>query len=609
MDEGTGVLGREDLARPEHLQASWKRLAGRRTTPGPDGETVEGFAGAAERHLTALRQELTSGSYRPRSARRAWLAKGGGGERGVVILCVRDRVAQGAAQRALGAAFNPSLHASAYSYRQGLGVLHAARKLIEHRDAGRGWVVRGDIARFFDTVPHPQLLRALSPRLSRGALELVAVMLRLPVLEGGKESVTERGLPQGSPLSPLLANIYLTPFDRAVSRHGPGAVRFADDFAVACASPSAAGGVLETAEETLGVLELSLNTAKTRIVSFEQGFAFLGFYFKGKSVRIDRRNLDDFRNHVRYLLGPGYGRGRAAALREVNNLVRGWRAYYQLGEVRRDFRTLDDWLRGAADGADLETLLPTHTQTRPPAMGEIRRAGADPRALRRPPGDKPRHALGGHVRLRVAAARGNPRRDLPPRQRARLVPPAPASLGAARRQADELAALPPRHLRGALARGRGGGVSPAPPRSRAASPSPRRTKYTRAPCWGSPRRGTDLRWAWGTLRRTLRNLVWHDLLAEGLPLGPEEGGVPMLAAALADTLEAPIAHFCLLRAIERGTLRQPHPELRRNLAYRVRYRRGTPHRLAWRDVLSEEARALVAALQGGQPYAVWLWGA
>ncbi len=608
MDEGTGVLGREDLARPEHLQASWKRLAGRRTTPGPDGETVEGFAGAAERHLTALRQELTSGSYRPRSARRAWLAKGGGGERGVVILCVRDRVAQGAAQRALGAAFNPSLHASAYSYRQGLGVLHAARKLIEHRDAGRGWVVRGDIARFFDTVPHPQLLRALSPRLSRGALELVAVMLRLPVLEGGKESVTERGLPQGSPLSPLLANIYLTPFDRAVSRHGPGAVRFADDFAVACASPSAAGGVLETAEETLGVLELSLNTAKTRIVSFEQGFAFLGFYFKGKSVRIDRRNLDDFRNHVRYLLGPGYGRGRAAALREVNNLVRGWRAYYQLGEVRRDFRTLDDWLRGVADGADLETLLPAHTQTKPPAMGSYavrartpEPSGSPPETSRATPwvvtcasGSRPLEVARGATSHRV--------NELPPyRPPPHLWRPLAVKLTSSRLYHRATFAgrwLMDEAVVSALAAALAGRVPVA-----AADEIYARTLLGLAPP------GDDLRWAWGTLRRTLRNLAWHDLLAEGLPLGPEEGGVPMLAAALADTLEAPIAHFCLLRAIERGTLRQPHPELRRNLAYRVRYRRGTPHRLAWRDVLSEEARALVAALQGGQPYTVWLWGA
>lgn len=592
-----------DFAKRTHLLESWQSLAKRDTAPGPDGVSIRTFGQSLNCELDLLQQTLARGQYQPRVAKRIWLAKDAGGERGIIILCVRDRVAQGAVRRALGTVFTSHLQACSYAYRHGLGALSAIRKLIEYRDSGRTWVVRGDIAKFFDSVPHQPLLQHLGTDLHPAALEQLRTILRLPTSEGDVQSITERGLVQGSPLSPLLSNIYLTPFDQAVTKPGHGPIRFADDFVIACASPTQAGQALEQAERSLAQLQLSLNDEKTRIVSFKQGFSFLGFSFSGHRVRIDKPCLSEFKSHVRHLLNrPG-----EVNLREVNNLIRGWRAYYQLGDVHEDFRGLEEWLQDSfsAHAKQLDSLIPDATpQRKAPTLGgyRVRRATSKQPELTaialKPAPWKVTCDLEGKPLEMTRGAKTYPVKDLSP---LRL----PETLLQALLTALQRAQL--HHRLNAARRwpnGAGNEVLRICAQAKGKVGIEQvNSAYDQRLLAFAPS-GTDMCWARGRLRHFLRNLVWHDLLAQGLCLGPENGDIPRLVCAFASAFEAPLVDYTLLRSLKYNSLAKSVPEFQRNLTFKIFYH---DTRCSWREVLAEEAVRLTQALREKQPFKPWLW--
>jgi CRISPR-associated protein Cas1 len=178
-----------------------------------------------------------------------------------------------------------------YAYRPGRSVLDAVARIRNLREAGYAWVVDGDIERFFDRVPHAPLLAALETHVDDPALmDLIALWLE----QAGPEGI---GLPQGSPLSPLLSNLYLDDLDDAAQEaaFGPGVrlVRYADDFVLLCRTEERARAVLHRVDQVLAHLGLSLNRDKTRVVSFDAGFRFLGHLFvKSMVLPSPRRDQD-----------------------------------------------------------------------------------------------------------------------------------------------------------------------------------------------------------------------------------------------------------------------------------------------------------------------------
>jgi group II intron reverse transcriptase/maturase len=609
-------FGLAGLGHKEHLYQSWRTVARRHGGPGPDGESVEAFGGALSENLHALSEELRSGSYQPRPAKRVWLAKAHGGERGVLVLCVRDRVAQGAVRRALNPVLKRSLHPASFAYREGLGALRAVRCIIGHRDAGRGWVARGDIASFFDGVSHERLLERLGGFVDAEVQSIVARIVGCPMRDGGSSNVLAIGLPQGGSLSPLLANFYLNPFDAAVSHADTGPVRFADDFAVACASPSRAGEVLELAGTALEGLLLKLNGAKTRIVSFDQGFDFLGFRFQGRGVRVAPARIQEFKAHMEHLLSPSFGSSSSGAVRQANDLIRGWRAYFQLGEVALDFETLDAWLadRFGAQAAALQSLVPR-------AKGRPALGGYDGRARRAPV--KPK----AHKHPRPTSA---PMPDAlePVRCNAEGLPTQLYRKGAWLAVKD----LPPLQLREEIWEGLAGSLERAALYHRATlasrwptdaaqeavlicaaalsgrkSAEQARAAYGQALAAMTPA-GFDLRQPRGVLRRRLRLYLWQALLKAGLELGPE-GGLPKLALLLAAAYEAPTVDFCALRALKSRSLNKPLGEFNRVLGFRVSHgSNGARSAKPWTAVLDAEAVLLAGSLTGGSAYTPWLFG-
>ena len=255
------------------LLSAWSKVLANGGGPGGDGETLARFAADPAARIRRLQRDLAAGAYRPGPLRRLSVPKKSGGVRPLAIPCVIDRVIQTAAAQALSALLEPAFEDSSFGYRPGRSVAQAVARIEALRDQGFVWVVDGDIERFFENVPHRRLMRKLAGHVADPPfLELVAMWLGAAEPDG-------RGLAQGSPISPVLANLYLDDVDERIEGKGVRLVRFADDFVLLCRKEAAADKALAKIADALAENDLRLNPAKTRVVPFERGFRFLGKLF------------------------------------------------------------------------------------------------------------------------------------------------------------------------------------------------------------------------------------------------------------------------------------------------------------------------------------------
>lgn len=263
----------ESATRLDRLEEAWQRVRLNQGAAGGDGQTVAAFERTAAARLLALHRDLRSGRYVPGPIRRVEIPKPDGGSRPLAIPCVVDRVAQTATALTLGPVLDPEFNEASFGYRPGRSVEQAVARVRHWRDQGYLWVVDGDIKRYFENVPHDPLLARIEERIGEGPLSLLIALWLETAAPAG------RGLPQGSPLSPLLANLYLDTVDDAIAGKGTRLVRFADDFVLLCRERERAEAALTRIAELLARHGLELNPDKTRIISFEQGFRFLGQLF------------------------------------------------------------------------------------------------------------------------------------------------------------------------------------------------------------------------------------------------------------------------------------------------------------------------------------------
>ncbi len=264
------------IADPLALRAAWERVAaGGSTYPGADGVTPAAFAADLDRQLEGLAATLRAGTYTPRPLRRFWLRRPGCAPRPIDVAAVRDRVVQRALLVPLQARLDPLLAEAAFAYRPGRSPEAAARRLAAYCANGHPVVARGDIRAFFGSISHARLLATLDALL--GDPHLNALVGRF--LTTTTEDVPPprgRGLPAGCPLSPLLSNVFLLPFDRAFEQARRPLVRYGDDFAVACPSTADGHAALALARRCLDTLGLALHDRKCRVAAFSAGVPFLG---------------------------------------------------------------------------------------------------------------------------------------------------------------------------------------------------------------------------------------------------------------------------------------------------------------------------------------------
>lgn len=261
-----------------NLAGAWERVQSKAGMPGADGISVSRFRRMAGPLLRGLEGEMAREEYRPHPLRVAEVRKKNGGVRLLLIPGVADRVAQSAASGWLAARWNPGFDEASFAYRKGTGVHDALRALMALRDRGMNWVLDADIRSFFDSISHSQLLSKLGEWLGTASpmYRWLERWVRAPIWDGRAVSMLTRGVPQGSPLSPILANYYLDGFDRKLRAAGVEFVRYADDFLVTARTPFELAEQRRVVEDGLRELELELSDEKTRVTTFEKVFRFLG---------------------------------------------------------------------------------------------------------------------------------------------------------------------------------------------------------------------------------------------------------------------------------------------------------------------------------------------
>jgi CRISPR-associated protein Cas1 len=261
------------LTRHDALFSGWLRVFRNGGGPGGDRVTLHDFATRLDGELARLSHDLGLGCYRPGPLRRLTIPKRDGGGRPLAIPCVRDRVVHATLHELLLPLLEAEFEPESFGFRPGRSVEQAVAAVARLRDEGFTHVIDADIRRFFECVPHGPLIARLQQSVADARIvRLVSQWLAASGPSG-------RGLAQGSPLSPLLANLYLDHLDEALRGKGVRLVRFADDFVVLCKSEARAQEVLARVTQELAALGLDLNAEKTRIVDFDKGFRFLGHLF------------------------------------------------------------------------------------------------------------------------------------------------------------------------------------------------------------------------------------------------------------------------------------------------------------------------------------------
>lgn len=347
----------------ETLEQAYRQAKANAGAPGVDGKRFEDIeAYGVERWLAELRQELVDETYRPQPVRRAMIAKPGGGERPLGIPVIRDRVAQTAVVLILGPIFEVDFEDNVYAYRPGRSAHDALSEVRERLYGGQEHVVDADVTKYFDTIPHAELLRSVARRVADGKiLHLLKMWLKSPVEErgergnrrmtGGKKS--KCGTPQGGVISPLLANIYINRLLRhwrttGASQRLGQIVSYADDFIILCASRSQAAESLALVSRWLKKLGLTLNPTKTRLCQArEEPFDFLGYtfgparhYLTGKkflSAYPSKKAQKKLKGKVNALLKRGNPTPWPQLRDRLNRLLSGWAEYFSFGFTGRAY--------------------------------------------------------------------------------------------------------------------------------------------------------------------------------------------------------------------------------------------------------------------------------
>ena len=278
------------IAAPRSLYLAFQKVVGRTgaRTPGWDSVTAKGFSKQLGTNLQRLSKELLTGRYRPEPYRVILIPKQKG-ERQLSVPTIRDRVVHEAVRAGLATYFEPLFLPSSFAYRSGRGVKAAHIYLKEMLNLKHhSWVIDADIKSFFDSVDHLVLLELLASTLSDGKLyRLLSRLIRAAVIDNNRRKPLKRGIAQGSPLSPLLANLYLHQLDVYMNQlenvHPATAyLRYADDFLVFCQTRKQATLIQKDLTGYLKTLKLSLSDKKTAVTKLQKGVPFLGLELKPK---------------------------------------------------------------------------------------------------------------------------------------------------------------------------------------------------------------------------------------------------------------------------------------------------------------------------------------
>ena len=368
----------------EQLREAFQKVASNRGAPGPDRQSIDEVRKHLDVVLPKLTESLLRGTYEPGDIRRVWIPKAGGGQRGLGIPNVIDRVVQEAVRRVLEPMYEPKFRAQSHGFRPGRSCHTAIAMAKGHVDEGYEWVVDIDLEKFFDKVNHQRLMARLAQRVAdRRLLVLIGRMLKAKVvMPDGVVVSTDEGVPQGGPLSPLLSNIVLDELDAELEQRGHRFVRYGDDCNIYVRSERAGQRVMASVTRFIERrLRLKVNATKSAVARPEERH-FLGFRLRREplggevEVLLSKRSKERIDQKVRDLTPRNWGSSLRACILRLNAYLVGWTGFFGICTegIETTLRGLDAHIRRR-----LRAIQLSHWKTKRTIAQRLIRLGVRPK--------------------------------------------------------------------------------------------------------------------------------------------------------------------------------------------------------------------------------------
>ena len=351
----------DKVYREDILLEAWNGVKRNKGAPGTDGKSIEDIERkGTEIFLKEIATELKERTYKPSPLRRVWIPKSNGGKRGLAIPTVKDRVVQTAVKLVLEPIFEVDFEPNSYGFRPNKSAIDAIREVAKWLNFGCENVIDADIKACFDAMPKGGIIEQVAKRVSDGMiLKFISLWIHAGIIDHESLPHTAEGMPQGSPISPLLANIFLNQLDKGWKmtglpyRFGKDAhlVRYADDFVILGKDDMTRP--MQELDKIISSINLSLNKEKTRIVNAEQGFEFLGFrfvrhYSKKNGKRVTKwfpseKSEGNISNKIKELTDKGNLAADSPydARGKIVGVLREWGEYFRHSMASKSFR--DVW--------------------------------------------------------------------------------------------------------------------------------------------------------------------------------------------------------------------------------------------------------------------------
>lgn len=382
----------EDILSKENLTAAYRKVCTNKGAPGVDGMTTEQLGKHLQSHWQRMRAKIETGKYKPAAVKGVQIVKKGGGVRQLGIPTCQDRFIQQAMAQKISEILEPKMHNRSYGYRPGRSAHQAIWTACYYVTEGKSWVIELDIEGFFDHVDHDILMAKLGRETrDKRVLKLVGRYLRADLQQGNLRMKRRKGTPQGGPLSPILANLYLDALDKEMESRGLSFCRYADDINIYVSSERSAKRVLESLSCWIQKhLKLKVSETKSRVTRPWKG-NFLGFSVSESGhVEIAKESIERYKEQVKRLWQGRQSLTSKELVKQWHSYVKGWWNYFSIAKwgmpsqsswTRRHIRKCF-WQRWHSKKGRMRNLA--KLGVKPNLLSRVDYYGSDWRAARHP---------------------------------------------------------------------------------------------------------------------------------------------------------------------------------------------------------------------------------
>lgn len=339
----------EKILHRDNLNEAFKRVKSNKGSAGIDGITTEELLEHLKENKDKILGQIRARKYKPKPVKRVQIPKSNGKKRNLGIPTTIDRVIQQAISQVLSPIYEKKFSENSYGFRPNRSGHDALKRIKEIADEGNTWVVDLDLEKYFDTVNQSKLIQILSEEIKDGdVISLIHKYLKSGIMIDGIKVNSDKGVPQGGPLSPLLANIYLNEADQELEKWGYKFVRYADDMLIFARNRKAAERYYKRVKKLLeGKLKLKVNEEKTSIRKLSQTkYLGYGFYHNnGTQLKVHKESLKKLKAKLKAVTSRSNALGYRQRRIKINQIVRGWIQYFKLANMRNHLQKLDEWLR------------------------------------------------------------------------------------------------------------------------------------------------------------------------------------------------------------------------------------------------------------------------